>query len=140
MSEVKESLPVYGETTKSGVTMSETSEKNPLLPPEGVSAETGDLREEIIDALCRIFDPEIPVNIWELGLIYNVDIDEDNKVDIKMTLTTPACPVAGSLPPDVERTVRGVKGVKDVTLELVWDPPWTKEMMSEAAKLTLGFL
>ena len=112
---------------------------NPLMPPETGDEELS-LKDHVIETLCTIYDPEIPVNIWELGLIYEVKINEADEVAIKMTLTSPACPVAGSLPPDVEKRVRSVPGVKDVTVDVVWDPPWDKEMISEAAKLQLGFL
>jgi len=94
----------------------------------------------VIEALKTCYDPEIPVDIYELGLIYEVDVQPDGKVDIKMTLTSPACPVAGSLPGEVEMRVKEVPGVTDARIELVWDPPWDKEMMTEAAQLTLGFL
>ncbi len=96
------------------------------------------LRDQIIAALKRIYDPEIPVNIWELGLIYGIEVDEAGKAAIRMTLTAPNCPVAGSLPAEVERAVRAVPGVTGVKLELVFDPPWSKERMSQAAKLALG--
>jgi len=98
-----------------------------------------ELRQRIIDTLSTVFDPEIPVNIYELGLIYDLDVQESGKVDIKMTLTSPMCPVAGSLPPEVETKVGATPGVTDVSLQIVWDPPWTMERMSEAAKLQLGF-
>jgi FeS assembly SUF system protein len=98
------------------------------------------LRDRVIDAIRNCYDPEIPVNIWELGLIYRVDVDGEGNVDVEMTLTSPACPVAGSLPGEVEDRVRGVAGVGDVRLELVWDPPWDQDMMSDAAKLELGFM
>lgn len=98
-----------------------------------------ELRQRVIDTLSTIFDPEIPVNIYELGLIYGLDIQENGKVDIKMTLTSPMCPVAGSLPPEVEEKVGATPGVTEVSLEIVWDPPWSMERMSEAAKLQLGF-
>ncbi len=97
------------------------------------------LRQKVIDTLCTIFDPEIPVNIYELGLVYNLDVQTDGKVDIRMTLTSPMCPVAGSLPPEVETKVNAVPGVTNVSVELVWDPPWSMDKMSEAAKLQLGF-
>jgi len=97
------------------------------------------LRQKIIDTLCTIFDPEIPVNIYELGLVYKLDVQPDGKVDIQMTLTSPMCPVAGSLPPEVETKVNAVPGVTNVSVELVWDPPWSMDKMSEAAKLQLGF-
>ena len=96
------------------------------------------LKEKIIDEIKKIFDPEIPVNIYELGLIYNIDVNEDKKVYIEMTLTSPNCPVAESLPNMVKENILKVAGVKDVDLKLVWDPPWTKEKMSEAAKLELN--
>ncbi len=97
-----------------------------------------ELEEKIIEALKTIFDPEIPVNIYEMGLIYAIEIAEDRHVDLKMTLTSPACPVAGSLPGEVEFKVMGVGGVENAKVELVWDPAWHPGMMSEAAKLTLG--
>jgi FeS assembly SUF system protein len=107
------------------------------LPP---SIQTAALEGRIIDAISTIFDPEIPVNIYELGLIYDLSITADNCVRVEMTLTSPACPVAGSLPGEVEQIVRDVDDVQDVTLELVWDPPWTPDRMSEAARLELGFM
>lgn len=98
------------------------------------------IKNQVIEVLCSCYDPEIPINIYELGLIYGVEVNSEGVVDIKMTLTTPHCPVAGSLPGEVQEKVRGIAGVKDVKLELVWDPPWDMSKMSEAAKLTLGFL
>lgn len=100
--------------------------------------DTAPLEQAIIDALKTVFDPEIPVNIYDLGLIYRIDIDENNHVNIEMTLTSPGCPVAQSLPLEVADAARGVDGVKDAHVELVWDPPWSMERMSEAAKLQLG--
>ena len=97
-----------------------------------------DLKEKVILEIKKIYDPEIPVNIYELGLIYNIDIDERNKVNIDMTLTSPNCPVAESLPNSVKDSVLKVDGVSDVGLNLVWDPPWDKDKMSEAAKLELN--
>tara|TARA_Y100000817_G_C16771488_1_gene506327 strand:- start:359 stop:658 length:300 start_codon:yes stop_codon:yes gene_type:complete len=97
-----------------------------------------DLKEKVIAEIKKIYDPEIPVNIYELGLIYDVTIDNDNKVYVKMTLTTPNCPVAESLPNEVKNSIKEIKEVKDVSLDLVWDPPWDKSMMSEAAKLELN--
>lgn len=94
----------------------------------------------VAEALQTIYDPEIPVNIYELGLIYEVGVSPDGNVAIKMTLTAPACPVAGSLPGEVEARVREVDGVRDVKVDLVWDPPWTQDRMSEAAKLQLGLM
>ena len=98
----------------------------------------GELKEKVISEIKKIYDPEIPVNIYELGLIYNIDIDEKNKVNIDMTLTSPNCPVAESLPNSVKENVLKVDGVSDVDLNLVWDPPWDKDKMSEAAKLELN--
>ena len=97
-----------------------------------------DLKEKIIKEIKKIYDPEIPVNIYELGLIYEIKVEKDNNVKVKMTLTTPNCPVAESLPKEVIDSIIQVKEVNDVDLELVWDPPWDKSMMSEAAKLELN--
>jgi FeS assembly SUF system protein len=96
------------------------------------------VREDIVAALKKVYDPEMPVNIYELGLIYNLTVDDAGRADIRMTLTAPNCPVAGTMPGEVERAVRAVPGVSDVKLELTFDPPWTKDRMSEAAKLALG--
>ncbi|HSV12763.1 MAG TPA: SUF system Fe-S cluster assembly protein [Tepidisphaeraceae bacterium] len=98
------------------------------------------LEGKIIEALRQVYDPEIPVSIYDLGLIYGIDIADDKSVKIRMTLTAPACPVAGSLPGEVERKVQQIPEVKDVEVELVWEPQWDKSMMSEAAQLQLGFL
>ena len=97
-----------------------------------------ELKKKVILEIKKIYDPEIPVNIYELGLIYNIEIDEKNKVNIDMTLTSPNCPVAESLPNSVKDNVLKVDGVSDVDLNLVWDPPWDKDKMSEAAKLELN--
>ena len=97
-----------------------------------------DLKEEVIKEIKKIFDPEIPVNIYELGLIYKIEVIEEKKVNIDMTLTTPNCPVADSLPKMVKNNILKIDGVSDVELNLVWDPPWTKDKMSEAAKLELN--
>ena len=97
-----------------------------------------ELKNKIIAEVKKIYDPEIPVNIYELGLIYNIIVDENNNVKIDMTLTSPNCPVAESLPKEVKDSIMNVEGVKDITLDLVWDPPWEKSMMSEAAKLELN--
>jgi len=96
------------------------------------------IRDQIVAALKKVFDPEMPVNIYELGLIYAIDVDDSGRAAIRMTLTAPNCPVAGTLPGEVERAVRGVPGITDVQLELTFDPPWSKDRMSEAAKLALG--
>lgn len=107
--------------------------------PAGAS-EDDSLRDKVIAAIRQIFDPEIPVNIYDLGLIYGVETDAENNVDVTMTLTTPHCPVAESLPMEVETRVRSVEGVNDVDLDVVWDPPWDMTKMSEEARLELGLL
>lgn len=94
--------------------------------------------DNITEVLKTVFDPEIPVNIYEMGLIYDVKIEPTGEVDIKMTLTSPNCPAAQSLPAEVEEKVKGVEGVTDATIEIVWEPTWNMEMMSEEAKLSLG--
>ena len=97
-----------------------------------------ELKEQVVSEIKKIYDPEIPVNIYELGLIYKIEIKEAKKVNIDMTLTSPNCPVAESLPKMVKDNILKLDGVDDVDLKLVWDPPWTKEKMSEAAKLELN--
>jgi len=97
-----------------------------------------DIKNRVIEAVKKIYDPEIPVNIYELGLIYKIEVDEKNKINIDMTLTSPNCPVAESLPKDVKENIMKVEGVSDVNLNLVWEPPWDKDKMSEAAKLELN--
>lgn len=99
-----------------------------------------DLEDKIVDTLKTIYDPEIPVDIYELGLIYEVKISKEGLVDIDMTLTSPNCPVAESLPNDVKQKVESIEGVSEAHVHIVFDPPWDKDMMSEAAKLELGFL
>ena len=96
------------------------------------------LKDKVIAEIKKIYDPEIPVNIYELGLIYDIKVDEKNNVNVNMTLTTPNCPVAESLPKEVKDSIMEVKGVNKVELDLVWEPPWDKSMMSEAAKLELN--
>ena len=96
------------------------------------------LKDKIIGEIKKIYDPEIPVNIYELGLIYKIEINDDSKVFIEMTLTSPNCQVAESLPNSVKENILKIDGIKDVDLKLVWDPPWTKDKMSEAAKLELN--
>ena len=97
-----------------------------------------DIKNKVIEEIKKIYDPEIPVNIYELGLIYKIEVDEKNKVDLDMTLTSPNCPVAESLPNQVKENILKVEGVSDVNLNLVWEPPWDKDKMSEAAKLELN--
>ena len=101
---------------------------------------TAELGEKIVKVLKTIYDPEIPVDIYELGLIYDVFVNEDYEVKVVMTLTTPNCPVAESLPQEVQDKIKAVEGVADVELELTFDPPWSQELMSEEAKLALGML
>ena len=112
------------------------------IDPRPVHATPGNevIRDRVIDELRTIFDPEITVNIYELGLIYGVNVSAEGKVELRMTLTSPMCPVAEELPSEAEWKTRGVKGVTAVELELVWDPPWSPDMMTEAAKLELGML
>ena len=97
-----------------------------------------DLKKKIIEEVKKIYDPEIPVNIYELGLIYKIEVHDDSKINVEMTLTTPNCPVAESLPNMVKGNIMNVEGVTHVDLKLVWDPPWSKDKMSEAAKLELN--
>jgi FeS assembly SUF system protein len=106
---------------------------------ESSSCSLSPLEQKVIDeALKKCFDPEIPVNIWELGLIYSVSVSPEGAADVKMTLTAPACPVAGSLPGEVETKIKAVPGITDAKVELVWDPPWTAGMMSRVARVMLG--
>jgi len=99
-----------------------------------------DLREQVVEVLKTVFDPEIPVNIYELGLIYTVDVNEARDVKIEMTLTSANCPAAQSMPAEVEFKTKSIEGVGEVTVDVVWDPPWTPEHMSEAARLELGMM
>ena len=110
------------------------------FPPEPFErhAESDTIVDNIVGVLRTIYDPEIPVNIYEIGLIYEIVVDTNAKAFVKMTLTSPACPVAGSLPPEVEQKVAGALGVRDCEVRLVWDPPWGPERMSEAARLQLN--
>lgn len=102
--------------------------------------ETAALSAEVVEAISMVYDPEIPVNIYELGLIYDITVSPSRDVAVVMTLTSPMCPVAESLPIEVETRLRGIETVNDVHVELTWDPPWTPEMMTEAARLELGFM
>ena len=99
-----------------------------------------EIERDVVETLKSVYDPEIPVNIYELGLIYNVEVRDDRSVEVRLTLTSPMCPVAGSLPPEVEAKVASVAGVTASIVDLVWDPPWNPGMMSEAAKLELGMM
>ena len=113
------------------------AQQKPAEPPAG---DSDDLREAVIEALKDIYDPEIPVNIYDLGLIYDVEITPERHAMVKMTLTTPHCPVAESMPGEVELRVGSVPGVGHAEVELVWDPPWDPQKMSDEAKLELGML
>jgi FeS assembly SUF system protein len=97
------------------------------------------IKNQVIAAIQTVYDPEIPINIWEVGLIYEVNVDDDGKAHILMTLTSPHCPVAESLPAEVKEKVAAVEGVTSAEVEITWDPPWHEDMLSEAAKLELGF-
>ncbi len=108
------------------------AEQAPAIKPD-------QLRDHVIDALREVYDPELPVNIYDLGLIYTCDVDEQGRVGVEMTLTAPGCPVAQTFPYAVECAVRAVPGVSQAHVELVWEPPWTQERMSETARLQLGF-
>ena len=117
------------------------AETTPEAPPresDVIDVPDSPLREPIVDALKSVYDPEIPVDIWELGLIYVVRIDEEGKVHVDMTLTSPNCPSAEELPGDAEKKIRAVEGVTDVKVDVVWEPIWDKDKMSEVAKLELG--
>ena len=102
------------------------------------SVDVNKMEQLVIDALHTVYDPEIPVDIYELGLIYSIDVSPDGKVAVTMTLTTPACPVAGSMPGQVEKTIRMIDGVTDVVVDLVWEPTWGPAMMTESARLQLN--
>lgn len=104
------------------------------------SVEKEIIKAQVVEVIRTCYDPEIPVNIYELGLIYGVEVDDEGNVLVRMTLTTPHCPAAQSLPPEVKERVSHVQGVKDVKVEVVWDPPWNPGLMSEAARLELGML
>jgi FeS assembly SUF system protein len=109
-----------------------------MRPTPVAQRSVADIERHVIDALSTVYDPEIPVNIYELGLIYEVNVEPGGHVDVVMTLTSPGCPVAGSLPPEVEDKVHNVPGVTSVSVNLTWEPPWSPEKMSEAARLQLG--
>ena len=121
------SQTVYFRTNKSHCTDSSLSEN-------------ATLEQQIIAAIRTVYDPEIPVNLYDLGLIYNIDINDENEVQIEMTLTAPGCPVAGVLPQQVANAVRGIQQVNEVEVNITWDPPWTEDRMSDEARLELGML
>jgi FeS assembly SUF system protein len=112
----------------------------PTAAPVADPLKTFELKPRVVEALSSVFDPEIPVNIYELGLIYDIVIDDQAHVHVRMTLTSPACPSAQQLPAEVQDKVRSVQGVSDATVDVVWDPTWTPDRMSEAARLQLGML
>lgn len=108
--------------------------------PAIIIAKNTELAQRVIDMIKTCFDPEIPVDIWELGLIYEINLDDENDLKVKMTLTSPSCPVAETLPPEVEQKLRGIEGIKSAHIELTFEPPWDKAMMSEVAQVELGFM
>ncbi|GAA6207677.1 SUF system Fe-S cluster assembly protein [Cognatishimia sp. WU-CL00825] len=116
---------------------SQPIEGTPLIAP---SSTDHPLHEAAVEACRSVFDPEIPVNIYDLGLIYTIEINDESEINVKMSLTAPGCPVAGEMPGWVEEAISGVPGVKTVAVELVWEPPWGMEMMSDEARLELGFM
>ena len=108
--------------------------------PAKITAKYVELAQTVAEVIKTCYDPEIPVDIWELGLIYGIDLDDDNNLIVTMTLTSPSCPVAETLPPEVEDKLRKIEGIKSVKVKLTFEPPWTKEMMSEVAQVELGFM
>src|SRR5580700_1765720 len=142
----KQSLPVLPHSGKVDQLKQETiSPPTPLDFGHSMHRTVGEfspaqraMEANIVEIIRTVYDPEIPVNVYDLGLIYEIAIDAENRVNVKMTLTAPGCPVAGSLPVEVERKIEAVAGVKEAEVELVWDPPWDKSRMSEAAMLDLG--
>lgn len=105
-----------------------------------IIAKNTELAQKVIDMIKTCYDPEIPVDIWELGLIYEINLDNENNLNVRMTLTSPSCPVAETLPPEVEQKLRDIEGIKSAKIELTFEPPWEKEMMSEVAQVELGFM
>ncbi len=125
---------------ESSTVSSEAGSADTASAPAGGSIDTQDLHDRIVDQMKTVYDPEIPVDIYELGMIYEIDVESDGRTHVTMTLTSPACPVAGTLPGEVEEKLNEVEGVKDGKVELVWDPPWSPDLMSESAKLELGMM
>lgn len=130
-------IPLDLEKPTSAASPAADGASTPAAAPAG-PVDVADLREKIGQVLRGCYDPEIPVNIVELGLIYELGVEENGAVVVKMTLTTPACPAAGSLPPEIEMKVRAVPGVTSAKVDVVWDPPWTPDRMTEEARLELG--
>ena len=108
--------------------------------PAIINTHNTQLTQQVIDTIKTCYDPEIPVDIWELGLIYEINLDEENNLNVIMTLTSPSCPVAETLPPEVEQKLREIEGIKSAKIDLTFEPTWEKEMMSEVAQLELGFM
>ena len=131
-------VPPEGFDTSSLTAPTPTAAEPPKVGPPD-PANTAELQSKIIEQLKTVYDPEIPVDIYELGLIYEIIVDAERRVLVNMTLTSPACPSAQQIPSEVRYKVKAVPGVTDAWVEIVWDPPWTKERMSEAAKMALGF-
>ena len=143
--QLKQDAASAGSTAGGGIPPLRTfTDPNPPAGAGGAAAaltpEQKAIEQKVVAALRTVFDPEIPVSIYELGLVYNVRVNPDHSVHVRMTLTAPACPVAGSLPGEVESKIENIPEVKSATVELVWDPPWDRSMMSEAAQLQLGLL
>jgi FeS assembly SUF system protein len=105
-----------------------------------ITTQNAALAQQVIDVIKTCFDPEIPVDIWELGLIYEINLDQDNNLVVTMTLTSPSCPVAETLPPDVEEKLKNIEGIQSAKVKLTFEPPWEKSMMSEVAQVELGFM
>lgn len=135
---VPETEPLDTSALTKPATVAAAPEPEPAAPSDPLLALT--LKPKVIEAISTVFDPEIPVNIYELGLIYDIDVKSNGFVDIKMTLTSPMCPSAQQLPAEVQWKTKAVEGVSDAKVEIVWDPPWSSEKMSEAARLSLGML
>jgi FeS assembly SUF system protein len=134
-----DSSAVSSVNASSGSTVGPSATSHDSSPGQGLSPAM-QIRDRVISVLKTVYDPEIPVDIYELGLVYGVDVTDDGEVHITMTLTSPMCPVAETLPPEVEEKAREVIGVKDVVLDLVWDPPWSMDMMSDSARLELNLM
>jgi FeS assembly SUF system protein len=138
--EAREAVKVSDDASEAAKTLDVPEPEATHDVDASVPVDPAQLRANVIAALRTIFDPEVPVNIYDLGLIYELDLDGDGKVDIRMTLTTPGCPVAASFPQTVEQRLYEVPGVNEVRVELVWDPPWTMDRLTEDTKLQLGLL
>jgi FeS assembly SUF system protein len=137
-------LPHSGKLEQLKAEMESSQSETPSAPAPAIAATSDQpplkklIEGKVIAALQTVYDPEIPINIYELGLIYGIDVGDDGQVKVRMTLTSPACPVAGSLPGEVEKKVEAIPEVTSAEVELTWEPPWSKDRMSEAAMLTLG--